>query len=425
MSLSRSAGLLLASGLPLALLSPAPASAQPVKATGAVVVVSSGRDWAMAAKVLEEVRRVKKIPKARFVFFESGMPAEPPPEELKAFLKRIRSGRKLIFKLKLAPAIERLESVSQELRAAIRKYGATPGLMRRLMQASSYLGAAHQLNADAASAKKAFAVMLAIDPGRGLSPKYFSPEVIQAFEQVRAGLSKAGVLRVQTDKPAFVFVDGWLRGVAPKEIKNLTPGDHVVELRRLGAVRVTRHVTVDEQSGATLRATLVEAPDRAELRKTLKAVDRELRRKGTPGPAMAALAKALGVRHVVACRASLDDGEASWYDAQSNAFVKRVRRLSAVPGTPAARVIAQAMRQPTPALDLQAGSGATGGRCDDSGDCPGGTCVSGRCVSETPIYKKWWFWTLIGLGVAAVAGGATGLALMPERPTIRITLGGR
>lgn len=416
-------------GIAAALLSISPrplgAQARESKGLGALVVVSEGREWPWAAKILEEVHRLRKVPDADYRFVESGIPEEPPEEELKGYLKRIRAGRKLIFKMQLPPAIERLESVIQELQSAVRKYGGTPGILRRLMQAYSYLGAAHQLNADSGSAQRAFATMIAIEPRRGLSTKYFPEEVIAAFNRIKKNLPTTGVLRVNADRPALVFIDGRLAGVAPLELKGIVPGEHVVELRRLGAVRVTRIVTVDEQSGATLKIRIVDAPEQAGLRKALKAANRELRRQQAPGPAMAALAKTLGVRHLVAVRANLDDGEASWLDAQERKFVKRVRRISAVPGTPAAKVIAEAMKNPSPAMDLQAGSGAGGGACEESGDCPGGSCVSGRCVSDVPIYKKWWFWTLIGLGVAAVAGGTAGLVLMPDRPTIRISLGGQ
>lgn len=403
----------------------APSSGDKTRGFGSLVVVAGDKEWAMAARILVEVNRVGGVPKARAVFVEAGFPQEPPPEELMGYLKRIRAGRKHIFQLNLPPAIKRLESVIAELHAAIRKHGGTPGLLRRLMQGYSYLGAAHQLNADTTASERAFATMLSIEPGRGLSPKFFSPEVIEAFNRIREGLTTSGALRIQTDHPALVLVNGRLMGIAPTVVKGLHVGDHVVEIRRLGMARVTRIVTVEGQAPTTITVRLSPNAEQAHLRKALENADRELRRSAEPGPAMAALAKALDVRHVVACRASLDDGEASWFDATGGKYVKRVRRLSAVPGSPAVAVIAKAMTVPSPAIDLQAGSASAGGACETSKDCPSGTCVSGRCVSDVPIYKKWWFWTLIGLGVAAVAGGTTGLVLAPERPVLRISLGER
>ncbi len=392
------------------------------KTVGAVVVVSAGKEWKMAARVAEQVRQVPKMPPTRFVLVERGVPTEP-VGELRQLLRRIRRARRLTHKLRLRRAIQLLEAVIRDARELIRTRGATPGLMRRLRQAHGYLGSAQQLNADAAAARAAFAVMLNIDPSYTLSPKYFPTEVIKAFDQLRAGIRRNATLRVNTDRPAFVFVDGHLKGTAPTVVQGLTPGLHVVELRRLGAVRITRVLEVDARLGATLKARIVDDPEQKNLRQLLSRVERELRNRRKAGPAVAALAKRLRVDQVLACRASLDEGEASLYDAQARKFRKRVRRLSAIPGTPPVKSIAEALERPTPTLDLQTGSGAQGGACESNADCPDGSCVAGRCVSETPVYKKWWFWTIIGLGVAAVAGGTAALLTAPQRPTIRITLG--
>jgi hypothetical protein len=51
--------------------------------------------------------------------------------------------------------------------------------------------------------------------------------------------------------------------------------------------------------------------------------------------------------------------------------------------------------------------------CRSAADCSAGAgCQEGRCVEAggaRPIYKKWWFWTIIG-GVV-VAGATTGIVL--------------
>ncbi len=47
-------------------------------------------------------------------------------------------------------------------------------------------------------------------------------------------------------------------------------------------------------------------------------------------------------------------------------------------------------------------------------------------AEETPAYKKWWFWTLIGVGVAAIATGATlgAIASAPQlSPTTQDPIG--
>jgi len=391
---------------------------------GSIVVVSSGKSWKMAASVLEAVEKTPHGLTTRGILVERANPQED-IGFLRALLKQIRKARRAIFKLRLKPAIRRLERVIAKIKPLVVKQGTLPGLLRRYMQAYNYLGAAYQLDGNTVGAEAAFRIVLSIDPDRKLKAKYFTAEVIANFEKLKASLRKGGTLRVNTDQPTLVFVDGRLRGVAPAVIQGLHPGEHIVELRRLGYLRITRFVTVDSQSGGTMKARVVKDLDRAALRQQMGVVEKALRQSKRPVAAVAKLAAMLKVNQIMLCRASLDDGEATLFDADSKKFIKRVRRIAALPGTPPAVNIASALARQTPVLDLQGGPASSGGSCEDSDDCTDGYCVSGRCVSETPVYKKWWFWTIIGVAVGAVAGGAALLGTMPQRPTIQITLGGR
>lgn len=408
-------------------LGDAPARAQKKvrkRGYGAIVIVSSGKAWKMAAGVLEAVEKDPHGMTTRGILVERDAPQED-VAFLRGLLGQIRKARRAIFRLRLKTAIRRLNRVIARIKPLLIKQGTVPGLLRRYMQAYNYLGAAHQLDANTIAAEAAFRIVLSIDPDRRLKAKYFTAEVISSFEKLKRTLRKGGTLRVNTDKPTLVIVDGRVRGVAPAVIQGLHTGDHIVELRRLGYLRITRFVTVDAQTGGTLKARVVKDLNKAALRKQMAAVEKALRRSKRPVQAVAKLATMLGVRQLMLCRASLDDGEASLFDADTKKFLKRVRRISALPGNPPTAAIASALKRSSPVLDLQGGPAASGGTCEDSDDCPDGYCLSGRCVSATPVYKKWWFWTLIGVAVGAVAGGAAFLTTMPQRPTIQITVGGR
>ena len=399
----------------------APANAQNRTAAG-IVVVSSGSDWKMAAQVLEAIHKKPKGVTAAHVVRESAIPDEP-VELLRSLLKRIRKARRMAGKLKLKPAIEHLEAVIAQLKSEIVRRGFTPGLRRRYVQAHSYLGAAHQMNADTASARAAFAAVLAISPKRKLSTKYFSTEVIQGFELMKTTLKANATIRVKTNQPMLIFVDGRLRGIAPMTVGGLYDADHVVELRRLGYVRITRVVSADARMGGVLTARVVKDLEAKGLRKQLRLVEKALRRSKRPAKALAALARLLHVNQILVCRASLDDAGATLFDVDQNKFIKRVRRISALPGRPPTKVIAQAFGRAQPVMDLQGGTAASGGSCRDNDDCPDGNCVSGQCVSDVPIYKKWWFWTIIGVAAGAVAATGGVLGTMPKRPTIHISIG--
>ncbi len=389
---------------------------------GAIVVVSEGRSWKMAASVLEQVQKRPEPMTTRGILVEQANPEED-PAFLRLLLRNIRRARKDIFRLRLKPAIRRLRRIIAKISSLLQRNGTAPGLLRRYMQANNYLGAAYQLDGNPTAAAACFRIVLSINPRRRLKAKYYTAEVIATFNKLKRTFRKNGTLRVKTDKPIFVFVDGHLKGVAPVVITGLYPGDHVVELRRLGYLRITRLVTVDPQTGGSLQARVVKDLKHKNLRKLMAAVERGLRKKERPVEVVAKLATALRVRQLMLVRASLDDGEASLFDADSRRFLKRVRRICALPGTPPATNIATALTRATPVLDLQGGAAASGGTCEDSDDCTEGTCVSGRCVSETPIYKKWWFWTIIGVAVGAVAAGGAILGTIKPRPTIQITIG--
>jgi hypothetical protein len=48
------------------------------------------------------------------------------------------------------------------------------------------------------------------------------------------------------------------------------------------------------------------------------------------------------------------------------------------------------------------------------------TCEEGRCVSPTPLTEKWWFWTLIGVGVAGATTAIVVPLTLPEGPVIDV-----
>jgi hypothetical protein len=415
--------------LVLSLASPvaaAPRPAKPAPLKWGVVVVSGGKEWPMAARILADLEGALKAMGARQVFYEDPWPEEP-TEQLRGLLKRIRKGRKLISKLQAQKAVEVLEGVVGDLRPLIVQRGGTPGLLKRYQQVHTYLGVAQQANADAAASVAAYTTAINLAPTRKLSEKYFSEEVIEGYEKLKQNLKATQILRVTTDEPAIVFVDGRVVGVSPLEVKGVTPGEHLVELRRRGFQRISRFVSVDVRLGGSLEVRLVKTSVHDDGQKVNQTVAAELRRGSRPGKALVALAAELKVNRLLVLRASLDDGEVSVLQADEGKFLKRVRRINALPGQPPGKIIAEALKQPTPVSDLQAGTstGGGGGSCEDNDDCPGGRCVDGRCVSETPVYKKWWFWVAIVVSAGAVAGGGAALGLMPRQPVINIRIGNR
>jgi hypothetical protein len=175
---------------------------------------------------------------------------------------------------------------------------------------------------------------------------------------------------------------------------------------------------IDNPEGNTWKVNVSADPQQPNMPKFLSAVERELRTKKMAGPWVAKLAKRLKARQVVVCRASVDEAEASWYDAQKKRYIKRVRRPDPVPGQPPSEDIAKALLKKTPVYDL---GKALVARCLTDEDCTEGQCISGRCVVSTPFYKKWWFWVAVGVGAAAAAATGALVGTMPDKPIIRMS----
>jgi len=297
---------------------------------GSIVVVSSANSWKMAATVLQAVEKNPHGMTSRSILVERNNPRED-IAFLRTLLMQIRKARRAIFRLRLKPAIRRLERVIAKIKPLLIRQGTSPGLLRRYMQAYNYLGAAYQLDANNVAAKAAFRIVLSIDPDRKLKSKYFTAEVVANFEKLKTSLHKGGTLRVNTDHPSLVIVDGRMRGVAPVVIQGLHPGEHIVELRRLGYLRITRLVTVDAQTGGTLRARVVKDLNKSALRLQLATVEKALRQSKMPVAAVAKLAAMLKVNQLILCRASLDDGEASLFNADTKSPALHRRRTSPPP----------------------------------------------------------------------------------------------
>lgn len=62
------------------------------------------------------------------------------------------------------------------------------------------------------------------------------------------------------------------------------------------------------------------------------------------------------------------------------------------------------------------------GQCMLDSQCPTGqSCKSGICKSEgSSIFKKWWFWTIVGVGVAGAATAIIVPLASPDNPVIEV-----
>ncbi len=382
-----------------------------------IVVIAESNTWNTAAKVAHAVSRR---------FSSRGvLPAAPTVRTVdqsdpiyQAFrlagIKGIRAYRNMEFET----SIRHLNEAVENLERAILKYGPSVFLIEKMVNAQYYLGACHLGQGDIKAAERAFLIAASYDPTGSPPSRRFSSDVIKAFQNaLKSRDENTGMFIIQANESARLFVDGHDYGAVPQTIKDLPLGRHFFLLYRKGYITVARFIDHDSPSGSTWKVNVSVDPDQSEARDLISSLDRELRTKRDGGPAIEKLARSMGAKQLVVCRASLTEAEASWYDVRKRAFIKRVRRPNPVPGEPAADDIAASLFVETPIFDL--GTDLTA-RCLSDNDCPGGRCIGGKCVVDVPFYKKWWFWVAVGAGAAAAAAAGAVVATIPERPILRL-----
>jgi hypothetical protein len=358
------------------------------------VVVMEGRGFRTRARVAIALRK-ELASKGRLatnpalVFDTSG----PSQAEIATARKKFKAAVGLYDGLSFSKARAELAQAVSLFRAVVAK-GAAPG---EYIKALHYLGAAALYDNDRAKAQQHFAEAAVFSPKTEPDESIFSPDVIKAYTEAKAAGAATCSMQIRSKPAAEVSINGQPRGVSKLALEGLKPGRYLIRFVRAGYEVDAQWIAVEEGASAEVRTELKPLPQLAIFRQTLKAVAGELGG-ARPGAAVARLMKTLSVDSLIVVSSAGKAVVASW--AEGGYWVKRNRATVAVGGEAefAGQLLASGGIAPPP------------GGCGTDADCTGDqTCANGRCVASTgptPIYKKWWFWTIIG---AAVAGGTVGV----------------
>lgn len=417
---------LTAMGLLIATLWPAPSPNEALaKKSGSnkkktklkVVVIAKPNHWKTASEVATAVSK-KFRSKGRLPAVPTVKKVDKTDKIYQSFRLEGIKGIKAFKKMSFKKAIGHLKQAVDRLERLMAKYGPSLFLIRKMVNAQYYLGACHLGEGDAPAARRAFLVAASYDPNGSPQPNRFSPDVIKAYQEaLKARDSNISMVIIRANDSTRLFVDGHDYGSVPQTLKKIPMGRHFFLLYRMGYLRVAKFLDVDTPTGTTWKVNISPDPEQPNTPAFISAVDREMRTKRMAGPWIAKVAKRLGTEQVVVCRASVNDAEASWYDAKKKRFIKRVRRANPVPGKAASDDIADSLFTKKPVYDLGTQLVA---KCVSDADCPEGQCVSGKCIVSTPFYKKWWFWVAVGVSAAAAAAAGAVVGTMPEKPILRI-----
>lgn len=143
--------------------------------------------------------------------------------------ERLNEAKVLFAQANVDDAIPRFEEAARLLTEGLR----VSTDARELHDALIALGQAYVGLGNPDAARRVFARLVVIDPGRTLDPVKNSPDVIAAFSQAREEVNAqaSALLSVTASSAAQVWVDGRALGAAPVTNSRLPPGDHHLLVR--------------------------------------------------------------------------------------------------------------------------------------------------------------------------------------------------
>lgn len=369
--------------------------------------------------------RVRFIPEAVTKKFVDRLWSEEKHDDASILEKAYQDylkGKQLYEKLALDEAITKLSS-------AVRGYREGIGSLRDnryLLVSHLYLGMALIILGRETEGRKYIREMIVLDPLRNtrkLPQREFSPRIVGLHQKLTAEILNGpnGTLLINTQPAgATIYVDGAKKQRSPVQVADVPTGDHFVVAEKKGHRQFSQRIRV----GPGLNKVNIDLKDFQPLapyafyRRRDSSVNRQLNK----------IAKKLGAQilllgHMAPQKKSKATFTAQFYDARSKEFTKiekveasksRVKkRAKTLAGkllanlTLSGLVVAEIRdpKAPLPKAALKPPV-ATSARFQKKGE------------KSTPIYGKWWFWTIVG--VAAAGGAGAFLLLKKSDPSFNI-----
>lgn len=260
-------------------------------------------------------------------------------------------------------------------------------------------------------------------------PKRFSPQVQDLYNQVVSEAPSPGAVQLKSaPEGALIWFHNKLVGPAQGKIR-IRSGLYLVRAYLPGHTVYQRWFRVRPHDTRNLLAVLQK--DGTAEPETMRQV-REEAREEEPGAAQSQVALNAGADEVVLLTPAADcmprhcpisvrwarDGR--WYRRKNGTFTGRnANQLASmwVRGTTTSPLVRDPGQPPAITPILPPGAEA----CTLDSQCGfRESCVSGRCQTVTPITHKWWFWTLIAVGVAGATTAIVVPLTRPEAPVINL-----
>lgn len=334
---------------------------------------------------------------------------EMPFDQVELARTTYQNGRDALYKLETDSALAQLSDAVDQLVAVL------PYIKKQeLADAMMALAVAQMQKGQQRQLQSTLKRLLTWRPTYTPDPDSFPAQINQPLEKVRQSLDGApqGQLSITSEPPgAQVFVDGDYVGVAPTVMNGLIAGEHYVTFKKLGYKRGLRIAQVTANTQGQTSGKLQRADKYLLVEQAVAKV--------APGmgqarlnPVIDNLRETLFLDHGVFVRieprgtATLPGGDkaedftltAFLYDLRSRTLLStktgKIRLIGGAPeGNSAATKLAEDVYE--------------GIRYDGELEAPTDGGLAGT-PPPRPLYKRWWFWTTLGV---IVAGGAAALGV--------------
>jgi hypothetical protein len=288
------------------------------------------------------------------------------------------------------------------------------------------MAASAQLNGDAKDAFRAMNDAFVYDQ-RPPSKKQFNPSVQELFEQVRVESPGKGTVVLGSTPPALVWFNGALHGLAQGTAR-LRAGLYLARFYAPGHIPTQRWIRVTANQTRNLSATLTRDEGAIEDENLQRL--REEAQGAEPGPTTNQVTTDHDATELLLVVAGKACTEARctillrW--AKEGSWLRRTKAVYVTSQADAAAATLLGLKAPPPLAPVpgvtppppppSAAACTYDSQCSVSEKCRGGFCAR-----VTPLTRKWWFWTAIVAGAAAVSlGVALPLTLHPQPSVIEV-----
>jgi hypothetical protein len=329
---------------------------------------------------------------------------EIPSDQVEEGRKQLAEGHKQLGSREWRAAVKTLQSAIDILSRML------PYIKKQeLAEAMCGYGVALHEAGDRKGARQAFNRLLVWRGDHKYDTTKYPEKLLSLFEEVKkeVGKEKRGSVEIRSDPPAAqAYVDGRYVGVTPATAEGLVIGEHFVTLKREGFHKAVQPVMVSAKAQGAVEFKLERSAKFLLVEEALRAVEKQLGHDRLETD-VDNLKEVLFLDHGVFVRAQRSSGgkirvETFLYDLRSR------RRLSTesheIPDGDAEKL-----------LTKQATSLYMNVKYDAELEAPAEEPVPIAKPAPKPIYKRWWFWTIIG-GVAIAVGATTGVLVKQYKP---------